>query len=76
MPPVPARKYFRSFSSGEPGGVLFEIPPDPPGFTWDESVDELGTTQKPPPQYESRRGQLEERLTPLELPQFGEGARA
>ena len=74
--PVLDRKYFRSIYFREPGGVLFEIATDAPGFTLDESVDELGTNLKLPPQYESRRGQLEERLTPLELPQFGEGARA
>ena len=74
--PVLDRKYFRSIYFREPGGVLFEIATDAPGFTLDESVDELGTNLKLPPQYESRRGQLEERLTPLELPQSGEGARA
>ncbi len=76
MTPVLDRNYFRSIYFREPGGVLFEIATDAPGFTLDESVEELGTNLKLPPQYESRRGQLEERLTPLELPQFGEGARA
>ena len=71
--PVLDRKYFRSIYFREPGGVFFEIATDVPGFTVDESVEELGTSLKLPPQYESRRGQLEEKLTPLELPLFGEG---
>jgi glyoxalase family protein len=74
--PVLDRNYFRSIYFREPGGVLFEIATDVPGFTVDEPVEELGTNLKLPPQYESRRGQLEERLTPIELPRFGKGARA
>jgi glyoxalase family protein len=74
--PVLDRNYFRSIYFREPGGVLFEIATDVPGFTVDETIEELGTSLKLPPQYESRRGQLEERLTPIELPHFGKGARA
>jgi glyoxalase family protein len=74
--PVLDRNYFRSIYFREPGGVLFEIATDVPGFTVDESVEELGTNLKLPPQYESRRGQLEQTLTPIELPRFGKGARA
>jgi glyoxalase family protein len=74
--PVLDRNYFRSIYFREPGGVLFEIATDVPGFTVDETVEELGTNLKLPPQYESRRGQLEQKLTPIELPRFGKGARA
>jgi glyoxalase family protein len=74
--PVLDRNYFRSIYFREPGGVLFEIATDVPGFMVDEPVKDLGTNLKLPPQHESRRGQLEEKLTPIELPRFGEGARA
>ncbi len=74
--PVLDLKYFRSIYFREPGGVLFEIATDVPGFTVDESVEELGTNLKLPPRYEARRRQLEEKLTPLELRIFGEGERA
>ena len=70
------RNYFRSIYFREPGGVLFEIATDVPGFAVDEPVEELGTNLKLPPQYESRRAQLEQKLAPIELPRFGEGARA
>ena len=76
MTPVLDRKYFRSIYFREPGGVLLEIATGVPGFTVDESVEELGTNLKLPPQYESRRGRLEERLTPIELPNFAKGGRA
>jgi glyoxalase family protein len=74
--PVLDRNYFRSIYFREPGGVLFEIATDVPGFTVDETIEELGTSLKLPPQYESSRGQLEQKLTPIELPRFGKGARA
>ena len=73
--PIIDRNYFRSVYFREPGGVLFEIATDVPGFAVDEPVEELGTSLKLPPQYESRRGQLEESLTPIEPPRFGKGAR-
>ncbi len=41
--PVLDRNYFRSIYFREPGGVLFEIATDPPGFAVDEPQDELGT---------------------------------
>ncbi len=40
--PVMDRTYFHSIYFREPGGVLFEIATDPPGFTLDENLDELG----------------------------------
>src|SRR3712207_3174765 len=48
------RNYFRSIYFREPGGVLFEIATDVPGFLVDETIEELGTSFKLPPQYESR----------------------
>ena len=43
------RSYFRSIYFREPGGVLFEIATDGPGFTLDESPSDLGTTLRLPP---------------------------
>ena len=62
------RNYFRSIYFREPGGVLFEIATDGPGFTVDERPEELGTTLVLPPQYESMRQRLERSLPPLRLP--------
>jgi len=56
--PVRDRQYFHSIYWREPGGVLFEIATDPPGFTWDESVADLGTGLKLPPWLEDRRSEL------------------
>ena len=53
------RNYFYSLYFREPGGVLFEIATDNPGFATDESVNELGTHLMLPPQYEPRRKQIE-----------------
>jgi glyoxalase family protein len=74
--PVLDRNYFRSIYFREPGGALFEIATDVPGFLVDEPVEELGTNLKLPPQYESRRGRLERSLIPLELPRFTKVVRA
>lgn len=64
------RQYFHSIYFHEPGGVLFEIATNPPGFTYDESVEELGTHLKLPPWMESKRRLLEETLPALHLPQI------
>lgn len=56
------RNYFFSLYFREPGGVLFEIATDNPGFGVDEAVSELGTHLKLPPQYESHRKRIEETL--------------
>ncbi|MES2456773.1 MAG: ring-cleaving dioxygenase [Bacteroidota bacterium] len=53
------RNYFYSLYFREPGGVLFEIATDNPGFTVDESLEELGTNLKLPQKYESAREQIE-----------------
>ena len=53
------RNYFYSLYFREPGGVLFEIATDNPGFAIDEEVKELGTHLKLPPQYEEARNKIE-----------------
>jgi glyoxalase family protein len=59
------RNYFYSLYFREPGGVLFEIATDNPGFMVDEPVDELGTHLMLPPQYEGHRAQIEQALPQL-----------
>ena len=62
---VKDRQYFRSIYFREPGGVLFEIATDPPGFTADEDPGSLGSGLKLPPWLESRRPSIEARLPSL-----------
>jgi glyoxalase family protein len=62
------RTYFRSIYFREPGGVLYEIATDGPGFTLDESPAELGTSLKLPERYEPMRERLTVVLPPLRLP--------
>jgi glyoxalase family protein len=59
------RNYFYSLYFREPGGVLFELASDNPGFATDESVSELGTHLMLPPQYEKNRKQIENVLPAL-----------
>jgi glyoxalase family protein len=59
------RNYFYSLYFREPGGVLFEIASDNPGFATDETVNELGTHLMLPPQYEGYRKKIEEVLPAL-----------
>jgi len=59
------RDYFFSLYFREPGGVLFEIATDNPGFTRDESLDQLGTQLMLPKQYEGARAQIEKVLPQL-----------
>ena len=59
------RDYFYSLYFREPGGVLFEIATDNPGFTVDEPLHELGTHLKLPAQYEGMRNKIEEVLPNL-----------
>jgi len=53
------RDYFFSLYFREPGGVLFELATDNPGFTVDEPADKLGTSLKLPKQYEAARARIE-----------------
>jgi predicted esterase len=64
------RKYFRSIYFHIPAGVLFEIATDPPGFSIDESVRELGSSLKLPEQYEPMRSEIEQRLPRLRSEPF------
>lgn len=59
------RQYFHSLYFREPGGVLFEIATDNPGFTIDESLEELGQNLKLPAQYESQRANIEANLVKI-----------
>ncbi|WP_409250994.1 ring-cleaving dioxygenase [Bacillus sp. SCS-153A] len=65
--PVQDRNYFNAIYFREHGDILFEIATDPPGFTIDESLEELGQTLKLPAQYESHREQIERVLLPIEV---------
>jgi glyoxalase family protein len=65
------RNYFRSIYFREPGGVLFEIATDPPGFAVDEEPEHLGEILKLPPWLEPQRDRLEEVLPPLRVPAVG-----
>lgn len=66
--PVMDRQYFRSIYFREPGGVLFEIATDPPGFTWDEPAESLGSQLRLPPWLEPHRAELEQVLPRLRVP--------
>ena len=74
--PVKDRDYFHSIYFREPGGVLFELATDTPGFAIDEPVDELGTALRLPVVLRSRREEIERRLPPLETGSRQTGLRA
>lgn len=59
------RNYFRSVYFREPGGVLFEIATDVPGFPVDEPVAKLGATLKLPGFLEPHRARIEAALPQL-----------
>ena len=61
------RQYFKSIYFREPGGVLFEIATDAPGFDVDEPLLELGRHLKLPPWLEPDREQIAAALPPLQL---------
>ncbi|MGH9379513.1 MAG: ring-cleaving dioxygenase [Thermoanaerobaculia bacterium] len=65
--PVLDRQYFKSIYFREPGGVLFELATDPPGFTHDEPLESLGSALKLPPWLEPHRQRIEDTLPPLEM---------
>ena len=67
--PVIDRTYFHSIYFREPGGILFEIATEPPGFTLDEKLGELGMHLRLPPWMESARSQIERVLPPIKLPE-------
>jgi glyoxalase family protein len=63
--PAIDRFYFHSIYFREPGGILFEIATEGPGFTVDEPVEHLGENLKLPPQYEEHRAEIERVLPPI-----------
>ncbi|HJU95185.1 MAG TPA: ring-cleaving dioxygenase [Nitrososphaera sp.] len=63
--PVIDRTYFHSVYFREPGGILFEIATDPPGFAIDERPEDLGKHLKLPEWLEPVRGKLEQLLPPV-----------
>jgi glyoxalase family protein len=66
--PVIDRQYFHSVYFTEPGGILFEIATDTPGFLIDEAGSELGTHLKLPLMYEPSREAIERALPSVRLP--------
>jgi glyoxalase family protein len=71
--PVIDRFWFRSVYFREPGGVLFELATDGPGFAVDEPASHLGETLVLPPWLEAQRPAIERALPPLS---FGTAAHA
>lgn len=67
--PILDRSYFHSIYFREPGGVLFEIATDPPGFAVDEPPEQLGRRLILPGWLESARGELAKELPALRGPQ-------
>ena len=63
--PVIDRAYFKSIYYREPGGVLFEIATDQPGFAIDEPVETLGSRLSLPPRLEPHRTEIAAALPPL-----------
>jgi glyoxalase family protein len=59
------RFYFRSLYAREPGGILYEIATDGPGFAADEPAETLGESLSLPPFLEPRRAAIERGLKPL-----------
>jgi glyoxalase family protein len=62
------RFWFKSVYFREPGGVLFEIATEGPGFAIDENPAHLGESLVLPPWYEPSRREIESALPPLTLP--------
>jgi glyoxalase family protein len=63
--PVMDRIYFHSIYYREPGGILFEIATDSPGFAIDEPVERLGEALRLPPWLETLRPRIEAALPPI-----------
>ncbi|KYG29343.1 ring-cleaving dioxygenase [Alkalihalobacillus trypoxylicola] len=65
--PVQDRNYFNAIYFREHGELLFEIATDPPGFTHDEELQDLGSQLMLPPQYEPHRAKIERVLLPFQV---------
>src|ERR1700721_1943090 len=65
--PVLDRTYFHSIYFGEPGGGLFDVATDLPGFALDEPIEALGEELRIPQWLEPKRSFIEKRLAPITL---------
>lgn len=74
--PVRDRSYFHSIYFNEPGGVLFEIATNTPGFDLDEPRETLGEALKLPEWLEPQRAEIEQGLAPLSLAPIKKAAHA
>lgn len=72
--PILDRNYFHSIYFREPGGVLFEIATDPPGFAIDEPAETLGQSLRLPSWLERKRQAIEAILPKLRLPEAANAA--
>lgn len=68
--PVMDRQYFHSIYFRSPGGVLFEVATDAPGFLYDEDVTELGSHLKLPSWLEPQRAAIEAQVAPIQVEPF------
>ena len=66
------REYFHSIYYREPGGVLFEIATDAPGFAIDEPAEHLGEKLMLPPWFEKHREAISRSLPKIKLPAGGQ----
>ncbi|MCB9176570.1 MAG: ring-cleaving dioxygenase [Caldilineae bacterium] len=73
--PVADRHYFRSIYFREPGGILFELATDGPGFAVDEPVAQLGAALRLPAWLEPQRPRIVEALPPIRPPRPSPEAR-
>lgn len=65
--PVIDRQYFNAIYFREPGGILFEIATDPPGFARDEPAETMGAKLMLPAWYEEHREAIVAGLDPIEV---------
>jgi len=68
------RKYFRSIYCREPGGILFEVATNEPGFAVDEEVEELGSSLVLPEWLEADRESIEAQLPEFDGPSIEDGS--
>lgn len=65
--PIVNREYFKALYFREPGGILFEIATDPPGFTIDEPLVHLGENLMLPDRYEPHRSAILSHLSSFQV---------
>jgi glyoxalase family protein len=68
--PVKDRCYFKSIYTNDPDGHIVELATLGPGFDADEDVAQLGRRLQLPPWLERDRGQIEQTLRPLQVPEW------